>query len=74
MLARAEQDPLLRILTLIFGFVLIRDAMTPLGFWRLGATGGVPWLRFTDQAGNLAEEVLFRGFLPPECRGPFTYG
>ncbi|WP_201761756.1 MULTISPECIES: CPBP family intramembrane glutamic endopeptidase [unclassified Nonomuraea] len=33
--------------------MLIRDAMTPLGFWRLGAAGGVPWLRFTDQAGIL---------------------
>ncbi|MEU6726468.1 CPBP family glutamic-type intramembrane protease [Nonomuraea wenchangensis] len=52
-LARAERDPLSRILTLIFGFILIRDAMTPLGFWRLGTAGGVPWLRFTDQAGIL---------------------
>ena len=52
-LARAERDPMLRILTLVFGFVLIRDAMTPLGFWRLGVAGGVPWLRFTDQAGIL---------------------
>ncbi|MGP3931932.1 CPBP family glutamic-type intramembrane protease [Nonomuraea sp. KM88] len=52
-LAGAGRDPLLRILILIFGFVLIRDAMTPLGFWRLGAVGGVPWLRFTDQAGIL---------------------
>jgi membrane protease YdiL (CAAX protease family) len=52
-LTRAERDPLLRIMTLIFGFILIRDAMTPLGFWRLGAGGGVPWLRFTDQAGIL---------------------
>lgn len=52
-LARAARDPLLRILTLIFGFILIRDAMTPLGFWRLGAAAGVPWLRFTDQAGIL---------------------
>lgn len=52
-LARAERDPLLRIVTLVFGFVLIRDAMTPLGFWRLGVAGGVPWLRFTDEAGIL---------------------
>ncbi|WP_223168068.1 CPBP family intramembrane glutamic endopeptidase [Nonomuraea sp. SYSU D8015] len=52
-LARAERDPLLRILTLVFGFVLVRDAMTPLGFWRLGTAGEVPWLRFTDQAGVL---------------------
>ncbi|MEV0826883.1 CPBP family glutamic-type intramembrane protease [Nonomuraea rubra] len=52
-LARAERDPLLRIVTLVLGFVLIRDAMTPLGFWRLGVAGGVPWLRFTDQQGIL---------------------
>ncbi|MET8054040.1 CPBP family glutamic-type intramembrane protease [Streptosporangium sp. NPDC005286] len=52
-LARGERDPLLRIMVLIFGFVLIRDAMTPLGFWRLGAAGAIPWLRFTDQAGIL---------------------
>ncbi|GAA4906667.1 membrane protease YdiL (CAAX protease family) [Nonomuraea thailandensis] len=52
-LARGERDPLLRIVTLILGFVLIRDAMTPLGFWRLGVAGGAPWLRFTGQAGIL---------------------
>lgn len=52
-LARGERDPLLRIMTLVFGFVLIRDAMTPLGFWRLGVAGAVPWLRFTDQVGIL---------------------
>ena len=46
-LARAERDPLLRIVTLIGAFVLVRDAMTPVGFWTFGAAGGVvPWLRF----------------------------
>ncbi|MFI6541167.1 lysostaphin resistance A-like protein [Nonomuraea sp. NPDC050547] len=52
-LARGERDPLLRIVLLIFGFVLIRDAMTPIGFWRLGTTGVAPWLRLTDHAGVL---------------------
>ena len=28
-------------------FILIRDAMTPLGFWSFG-TGGFFWIRFTD--------------------------
>ncbi|TDE51524.1 CPBP family intramembrane metalloprotease [Nonomuraea mesophila] len=53
LLARRERDPLLRVMVLVLGFVLIRDAMTPLGFWRLGAVGAVPWLRFTDHAGIL---------------------
>ncbi|MFC4013824.1 type II CAAX prenyl endopeptidase Rce1 family protein [Nonomuraea purpurea] len=47
------REPMVRIMALIFGFVLIRDAMTPLGFWRFGAAGPVPWLRFTDQTGIL---------------------
>ncbi|MDA0631834.1 CPBP family intramembrane metalloprotease [Nonomuraea sp. MCN248] len=47
------REPLLRIAALMLGFVLIRDAMTPLGFWRVGTAGPVPWLRFTDDAGTL---------------------
>ncbi|GAA3929568.1 hypothetical protein GCM10023085_08680 [Actinomadura viridis] len=48
-LVRRDRDPLLRIAVLILGFVLLRDAMTPLGFWRFGVTdGGAAWLRFTD--------------------------
>lgn len=43
-------DPLLRVAVLILGFVLIRDAMTPVGLWRLGADGGALWLRFVDDA------------------------
>ena len=40
---------------LILGFILIRDAMTPLGLWRLGTVGGVvPWLRFTTDTTLLA--------------------
>lgn len=41
--------PALRIAVLVMGFVLIRDLMTPLGFWTFGRTGsGLPWLRFQD--------------------------
>ncbi|MFI7611443.1 CPBP family intramembrane glutamic endopeptidase [Nonomuraea terrae] len=52
-LARADRDPLLRILLLVLGFILIRDAMTPIGFWRFGTAGVVPWVRFTDHAPTL---------------------
>ncbi|PJE95389.1 CPBP family intramembrane metalloprotease [Streptomyces carminius] len=47
-LVRPGRDPLLRIALLILGFLLLRDAMTPAGLWRLGAAGPVPWLRFTS--------------------------
>lgn len=51
LLARRVPEPLLRIVVLILGFILVRDAMTPLGFWRIGTTdGGLPWLRFTDDS------------------------
>lgn len=48
-LARSDRDPLLRIMVLILGFILIRDAMTPTGLWEFGLVDGVvPWLRMTD--------------------------
>lgn len=48
-LARADRDPLLRIVVLILGFILIRDAMTPTRLWEFGLVGDfVPWLRMTD--------------------------
>ncbi len=37
-----------RIVIYIFTFVLMRDAMTPLGLWRLGKENGVLWLRMSD--------------------------
>lgn len=40
-----------RILLLILGFILMRDAMTPLGYWQFGTTvDPLPslWLRFID--------------------------
>lgn len=50
-LARPDRDPLFRILVLILGFILIRDAMTPAGLWRFGLVDGVvPWLRMSDNA------------------------
>ena len=50
--ARRVGEPLLRVTVLVLGFVLLRDAMTPLGFWRIGGAseGGLPWVRFTDDA------------------------
>ncbi|MBP2436071.1 CPBP family intramembrane glutamic endopeptidase [Microbacterium amylolyticum] len=57
-LARPERDLLFRVMLLILGFVLIRDAMTPAGFWEFGASNGVPWLRFTDDVLVL---VMFGG-------------
>lgn len=37
-----------KIFLLIMGFILIRDAMTPMGFWQFGLTNSVVRLRFTD--------------------------
>ena len=55
LLVRRQRDPLLSIVVLILGFILIRDAMTPLGPWRLGTVGGVvPRLRFTTDTTLLA--------------------
>ncbi|WP_052850585.1 CPBP family intramembrane glutamic endopeptidase [Streptomyces avicenniae] len=53
LLLRPVRDPLPRIVLLILGFVLIRDAMTPAGLWRVGSAGAVPWLRFTPDAALL---------------------
>lgn len=39
---------LFRILMLIFGFILMRDAMTPVGLWEFGVTDNAMWLRFID--------------------------
>jgi membrane protease YdiL (CAAX protease family) len=48
-LARSDSDPLLRIVVLILGFILIRDAMTPAGLWEFGVVGGtVPWMRMSS--------------------------
>lgn len=53
-LARPATEPLLRIGVLILGFILIRDAMTPAGLWRLGVDDGLVWLRFINDPLTLA--------------------
>lgn len=46
---RHRDDVVLRVVVAILGFVLIRDAMTPEGFWGFGLTSAsVPWIRFAD--------------------------
>lgn len=39
---------LFRVFILIMGFILMRDAMTPVGLWEFGVTGNTMWLRFID--------------------------
>jgi len=93
----------LRVVLYILTFILLRDALTPASLWRLGVTGGVPWIRLFPSrvflagmalaslaavgridledrggavdpaflaplllfavAGNLLEELLFRGYV-----------
>lgn len=79
--ARPVRDPMFRILLLILGFVLIRDAMTPAGFWTFGVTDSVPWLRFTDRAELLvalgATTLAFVGVLlrwVPDLRELVVWG
>ena len=43
-----KKQLLLRIVVLILGFILLRDAMTPVGFWSFGVSLPAVWLRFTD--------------------------
>ncbi|MCC5895191.1 MAG: CPBP family intramembrane metalloprotease [Alkalibacterium sp.] len=43
-----------KLVLFIFGFLLIRDAMTPLGFWRIGlADDFMVWFRFIDDGALL---------------------
>ncbi len=42
-----------RIMGYIMLFILIRDAMTPLGFWNFGTDGGF-WIRFAHNGPLLA--------------------
>lgn len=37
-----------KIFLLMFGFILMRDAMTPMGLWEFGIEERVIWLRFID--------------------------
>lgn len=74
--------PLLRIVVVLLGFVLLRDAMTPLGLWSLGTTpNGVVWLRFAPDPvvliGFGASGVLLSlavAFGPRDLRGLVVWG
>ncbi|WP_222131158.1 CPBP family intramembrane glutamic endopeptidase [Pseudonocardia sp. C8] len=77
-----RSSPLLRIVVLLLGFVLLRDAMTPLGLWTLGTTpGGAPWLRFAPDpivlTGLGASGVLLAlavAYGPRDLRGLVVWG
>lgn len=43
-----KKEQLFKRLLLILGFILMRDAMTPIGLWTFGITDGVMWLRFIE--------------------------
>lgn len=45
-----KESTILKIILFIFGFVLMRDAMTPIQFWNFGVTNNIVWLRFIDDA------------------------
>lgn len=45
---------LTRIFLLILGFILMRDAMTPVGYWSFGITEQAIWLRFSSDGWLLA--------------------
>lgn len=58
---------LFRVVVLVMGFILMRDAMTPAGLWEFGITENTMWLRFIDSgfillvlAVTSLEEVVFR--------------
>lgn len=56
-------ERVLKIILLILGFILMRDTMTPLGFWSFGVTGNVLWLRFIDDPSLLFMLGFFSLFL-----------
>ncbi|MGM7724788.1 lysostaphin resistance A-like protein [Metabacillus sp. Hm71] len=43
-----NKDEIIKMFLLVFGFILIRDAMTPMGFWQFGVTENTVWLRFIE--------------------------
>lgn len=71
-----------RIAVLIAGFISLRDAMTPLGFWSFGQSGAGLWVRFADDAALLlvlgATSVLLVGvvhrFAPEQLRKHVQWG
>jgi membrane protease YdiL (CAAX protease family) len=69
-----------RIFLLILGFILMRDAMTPAGFWEFGRTDTAFWLRFVDDAftlvtlGGLSVVVAFLLLQLKELRALVRWG
>lgn len=45
-----KKQILAKIFVLILGFILMRDAMTPVSFWSFGITESAVWLRFVNDA------------------------
>lgn len=43
-----RKSTIVRIILLVFAFILVRDAMTPAGFWHLGVSSNTFWLRFAE--------------------------
>lgn len=50
----ARPNALMRVGLYLLAFVLLRDAMTPLGLWRFGTRDGVFWIRLSDDPWFLA--------------------
>ena len=62
LLIRPQKE--LRVVLYILAFVLMRDAMTPLGLWSLGATRGFLWIRLrTDPLFLIIFGVLSLGLV-----------
>src|SRR5690625_1496402 len=45
-----KQFIVVKIFLLVFGFILMRDAMTPMGLWEFGIEEQMIWLRFIDDS------------------------
>lgn len=43
-----KKENVFKIYLLLFGFILMRDAMTPLSLWEFGITDHIIWLRFIE--------------------------
>lgn len=58
-----KRESLFKIFLYLFGFILMRDAMTPLGLWEFGADGMIIWLRFIESPFILSVLGVFSLFL-----------
>lgn len=58
-----RQSTISRIFMLVFAFILVRDAMTPAGYWQFGVSENTIWLRFAEDGRLLvilgAASILF---------------